>query len=61
MTAGEEAALPAARMATRLLEPGHPLFDGVWSEQTAFPPLPQKTARRCVAAAGAKVLAIAGG
>ena len=62
VTAGVETSLPAGRMATRLLAPGHPLFDGVWSEQTPFPPLPQKTARGCEPAAGAKVLAsLAGG
>jgi hypothetical protein len=57
VSAGVETELPAGRMATRLLVPAHPLFDGVWSEQTAFPPLPQKIARSCAAAAGTKVLA----
>lgn len=57
VTAGEETSLPAGRMATRLLAPEHALFDGVWSLQTVFPPLPQKTVRRCVAGAGGKVLA----
>ena len=47
VTAGEETNLPAGRMATRLLAPSHPLFEGVWSEQTPFPPLPQKIARNC--------------
>jgi len=62
VTSGEEISLPAGRMATRLLEPGHPLFNGVWSEQTVFPPLPQRTVRRCVATGGGKVLAtVAGG
>jgi hypothetical protein len=62
VTAGEETSLPAGRMATRLLVPDHPLFAGVWSDRTVFPPLPQKTVRRSVAAAGGKVLAtVAGG
>jgi hypothetical protein len=61
VTAGEETSLPAGRMATRLLVPAHPLFDGVWSEQTPFPPLPQKTVRQCVPAAGGKVLATLAG
>jgi hypothetical protein len=62
VSAGEEIHLPAGRIATRLLDPSHCLFEGVWSDRTAFPPLPQKTARRCVPAAGAKVLAtLAGG
>jgi hypothetical protein len=62
VTAGEETSLPAGRMATRLMIPSHPLFDGVWSEQTPFPPLPQKLARRCDPAGGAKLLAtLAGG
>lgn len=54
---GEEMHLPAGRMATRLLVPDHVLFDGVWSGQTVFPPLPQQTARRCAPADGARVLA----
>lgn len=59
---GDETSLPAGRIATRLMAPGHPLFDGVWSEQTPFPPLPQKTARRCEPVSGAKLLAtLAGG
>ena len=61
VTSGEEVSLPAGRMATRLLEPEHPLFNGVWSEQTVFPPLPQKTVRKGVAAAGGKVLATVAG
>lgn len=62
VTAGEETSLPAGRMATRLLVPAHPLFDGVWSDQTPFPPLPQKTVRRSAATAAGKVLAtVAGG
>jgi hypothetical protein len=61
VTAGAETPLPAGRMATRLLVPAHPLFDGVWSEQTAFPPLPQKTVRNCAPAAGAQVLASVAG
>ena len=62
VTVGEESRLPAGRMATRLLAPDHLLFDGVWSEQTPFPPLPQRTARSCVPANGAKLLAtLAGG
>ena len=61
VTAGEETALPAGRMATRLLTPAHPLFDGVWSEQTAFPPLPQKTVRKCTPADSAKLLATLAG
>jgi len=61
VTAGEEISLPAGRMATRLLDPEHALFNGVWSEQTVFPPLPQRTVRKCVAAPGAKVLATVAG
>jgi hypothetical protein len=61
VTAGEETSLPAGRMATRLLVPAHPLFEGVWSEQTPFPPLPQKTARRCSPANGTKPLATLAG
>jgi hypothetical protein len=38
------------------------LFDGVWSEQSPFPPLPQKIARQCEPADGTKLLAtLAGG
>ena len=59
---GDEATLPPGRIATRLLVPLHPLFDGVWSEQIPFPPLPQRVARNCLPSAGAKVLAtLAGG
>ena len=62
VTAGGETNLPAGRMATRLLAPSHPLFEGVWNEQAPFPPLPQKIARNCVAADGTKLLAtLAGG
>lgn len=62
VTAGVEMNLPAARIATRLLAPSHPLFDGVWSEQSPFPPLPQKIARQCEAAGDTKLLAtLAGG
>jgi hypothetical protein len=62
VTAGVEMNLPAARIATRLLAPSHPLFDGVWSEQSPFPPLPQKIARQCEPADGTKLLAtLAGG
>ena len=61
VTAGEEISLPAGRMATRLLEPEHPLFAGVWGVQTVFPPLPQKTVRKCVATGSAKVLATVAG
>jgi hypothetical protein len=49
-------------MATRLLAADHPLFDGVWDARTPFPPLPQRIARGCVPAAGARLLAtVAGG
>ena len=61
VSAGEEARLPAGRMATRILTPAHPLFDGVWSERMPFPPLPQRTARRCAAADGGRVLATLAG
>ncbi len=61
VSAGEEISLPAGRMATRLLVPSHPLFDGLWSEQTPFPPLPQKTVRRCIPVAAGKVLATLAG
>lgn len=53
---GGELAFPAGRIATRILVPGHPLFEGVWSEKVPFPPLSQRTARRCAAAEGAGVL-----
>jgi hypothetical protein len=58
---GSESQFPAGRIATKLLVPGHPLFEGVWSERVPFPPLSQKTARRCAAAADAKVLATMAG
>jgi hypothetical protein len=61
VTAGEETQLPATRMATRLVAPSHPLFDGVWNEQTPFPPVPQKIARTCAAAKTANVLATLAG
>ncbi|KAB2640002.1 MAG: VWA domain-containing protein [Verrucomicrobia bacterium] len=61
VSAGEEVSLPAGRIATRLLVPKHPLFSGLWSEQTPFPPLPQKTLRRCMPAAAGKVLATLAG
>jgi hypothetical protein len=61
VTAGEVMNLPPGRIATRLLAPAHPLFDGVWSDRTPFPPLPQRTARRSAGAAGAKVLATLAG
>jgi hypothetical protein len=62
VTAGGESKLPAGRMATRLLTPAHPLFEGVWNEQAPFPPLPQKIARSCEPADGTKLLAtLAGG
>jgi hypothetical protein len=62
VTAAGEINLPAARIATRLLVPSHPLFDGVWSELSPFPPLPQKIARQCEPADGTKLLAtLAGG
>ncbi|MBC8126020.1 MAG: BatA domain-containing protein [Gloeobacteraceae cyanobacterium ES-bin-144] len=61
VTTGEEISLPAGRIATRLLVPSHPVFEGIWSEQAPFPPLPQRTARRCDAVTGAKVLATLAG
>jgi len=61
VTAGEEVSLPAGRIATRLLVPNHPIFSGLWSEQTPFPPLPQKTLRRCMPSAAGKVLATLAG
>jgi hypothetical protein len=62
VTVGEEISLPSGRMATRLLAPSHFLFDGVWSERTPFPPLPQRIARKCEASPAAKTLAsLAGG
>lgn len=54
---GEETPLPAGRMATRLLAASHPMFEGVWSERVPFPPLPQRIARHCAPASGAKALA----
>ncbi|MBN8456885.1 MAG: VWA domain-containing protein [Verrucomicrobia bacterium] len=59
--AGDEMPLPPGRIATRLLDGGHPLFDGVWNEHVPFPPLPQRTARRCEPAAGARALATLAG
>ena len=53
---GEEFPFPAGRIATRLLVPAHPLFDGVWSERLPFPPLSQRVARRCEPSAGSIVL-----
>ena len=62
VTAGEETRLPAGRIATRLLASDHPLFAGVWNEQSPFPPLPQRIVRSCVPAPGARPLAtVAGG
>jgi len=61
VTAGEEISLPAGRIATRLLVPTHPLFAGVWNEQTPFPPVPQKSVRNCTVATGGKVLATLAG
>ena len=61
VSAGDEVSLPAGRIATRLLVPNHPLFDGLWSEQTPFPPLPQKSVRRCVPSTPGKVLATLAG
>lgn len=62
VTAGAETSLPAGRIATRLLAADHPLFAGVWSEQTPFPPLPQRLVRSCAPVAGARPLAtVAGG
>lgn len=62
VTAGGEVSLPSGRIATRLLAPSHFLFEGVWSERTPFPPVPQRIARKCEAAADAKTLAsLAGG
>ena len=57
VTAGTETALPPGRIATRLLDPAHALFDGIWSERAPFPPLPQRTARRCEPSSGARALA----
>ena len=49
-------------MATRLLASENPLFDGVWSDQSPFPPLPQRIVRSCVPADRSRLLAtIAGG
>lgn len=61
VTVGEEVALPAGRVATRLLAMTDPLFDGVWSDQAPFPPLSQRVARKCVAADGSRVLATLAG
>ncbi len=61
VTAGEEPSLPAGRIATRLMAPEHALFGSVWGGQTPFPPLPQRIARRCEPASGAKVLATLAG
>jgi hypothetical protein len=62
VTAGSETSLPSGRIATRLLAPSHFLFEGVWSERTPFPPVPQRIARKCDAVGDAKTLAtLAGG
>ena len=61
VAAGDEYPFPAGRIATKLLEPDHALFAGVWGEKLPFPPLSQRTARRCAAAGGAKVLATMAG
>jgi hypothetical protein len=61
VTAGEETRLPAGRMATRLLAPDHSMFDGIWSDQTVFPPLPQRIVRSCVPANEGKLLATLAG
>lgn len=62
VTAGAETKLPEGRIATRLLAPDHPMFAGVWSEQSPFPPLAQRLVRACVPAPAARPLAtVAGG
>lgn len=62
VTSGEETSLPAGRLATRLLVPAHPMFEGVWDVKTPFPPLSQKNIRNCAATAKGTVLAtLAGG
>ena len=57
VTAGQKTSLPAGRLATRLMVPGHPIFDGVWDARTPFPPLPQNNVRHCRAALNGTVLA----
>ena len=61
VTPGDEVALPAGRMATRLMVPSHPVFHGVWNDQVAFPPLPQRMARRCMPVPAATTLAVLAG
>ena len=58
---GQEMSLPPGRVATKLLTPEHPLFRGLWSPASPFPPLPQGTALRCAPAAGGRVLATLAG
>lgn len=40
----ERRELPTGRLATRILEPAHPLFANAWDESTPFPALPQRKA-----------------
>jgi hypothetical protein len=54
---GREMPLPPGRVATRVLEAGHPLFAGLWDARTPFPPLSQGTARETTAKPGTRVLA----
>lgn len=61
VAAGDESSLPAGRMATRLLVASHPMFAGVWSERTPFPPLPQRIARHSEPSSAAKTLATLAG
>ena len=48
--------LPAGRLATRITEPGHPLFVNTWDADTPFPALPQRRIMDWKLNAGAKAL-----
>lgn len=49
--------LPLGRIATEVLEPGHPLFANVWTSETPFPAVPQKKAIDWQPKGSARVLA----
>ena len=61
ITEASQHPLPAGRIATRLLDPTHPLFAGLWHEQAPFPPLIQGTAWHGNLEPGARVLATLAG
>ena len=53
--------LPGGRLSSQIVDPGDPLFANTWSQQTPFPPLPQKKLIEWKAKANLKVLVLAGG